>query len=383
MSRTTRRILIAIAVVAVVLLIGRLLLPGILKHQINERLSRIPGYTGHVDSVGVHLWDGGYSMQKFVIEKRGAGPNTEPFVAADNIDFSIAYRKLIHGQFVSDVVIDRGQINFINSAAPAQQQDLGVQKQPAGQAPKPDQRWQNVVQDLFPIDISHLALHDSRIHLIDAEAKPRVDLAIDHLEVEATGLRDRVEQGGPPLPAQINLHGETIGRGHLSLFIAAEPLALQPHFKLKVSLQNVDLTALNSFLEAYASIDVSKGNFEIDGEISGADGSFHGYVKPFFTNLDFKTRSDEKKNPFQLLWKDLVAATTRLVRDKEHKQVATLVPFSGKFNATTNVKVMTTIGNLLRNGFIQALRRGLEGNAAVTAEKAPAGATASAEKPAS
>lgn len=369
MRRSTRRLLIVVVVLGVLLVVGRLLLPGFLRHEINVRLSHIPGYTGHVDSVGVHLWDGGYSMQKFVIQKRGAGSNEEPFVAADNIDFSIAYRKLIHGQFVSDVVIDRGQINFVNAPAPQEKQNLGLQTQPKGQAPKPDQRWQNVVQDLFPIDITHLALHDSRIHFVDQTAHPRVDLAIDHLDVEATGLRDRVERGGPPLPARITLHGVTIGQGKLALFIQAEPLALQPHFQLKLSLQRVNLPALNAFLLAYADVDVGKGSFSIYGEISGADGSFHGYVKPFFTDLNFKTRSDDKKNVLQLLWKDLVAATARLLRDKKHKQVATIVPFSGKFEAQTNVRVLTTIGNLLRNGFIQALRRGLEGSPSVTKEK--------------
>lgn len=382
MRRPTRRILTVVVVLVVLLLIGRLLLPGFLRHEINLRLSHIPGFTGHVDSVGVHLWDGGYSMQKFVILKRGSGDTTEPFVAADNVDFSIAYRKLIHGQFVSDVVIDGGQINFVNASAPQQTQDLGVQKQAPGRAPKPDQRWQNVVQDLFPIDITHLALHDSRIHFADKAAKPRVDLSIDHLELDATGLQDRPEKNGPPLPAQIHLHGETIGRGHLTLYIAAEPLALKPHFELKASLTNVDLTALNAFLLAYANVDVSKGTFQIYGEISGANGSFHGYVKPFLTNLDFNTKSDDKKNPFQLLWKDLVAATTRLLRDKQHKQVATIVPFSGQFETSTDVRVMTTIGNLLRNGFIQALRRGLEGNSGATAEK-PAPASKPAPAPAS
>ncbi|HEY3756447.1 MAG TPA: DUF748 domain-containing protein [Opitutaceae bacterium] len=367
-----RRLLIVAFALVVLLLAARLALPSFLKRQINRRLSQIPGYAGHVDSVGVKLWHGGYTMQKFVIQKRDAGLDTEPFVAADNIEFSIAYRRLLHGQLVSDVEIDGGQINFITTRAPEQKQNLGLAAGSPGEAPKPDRRWQTVVQDLFPIDITHLELHESRIHYIDETAKPRIDLAIDHMELDASGLRDRPEKNGPPLPATVNLTGETIGRGHLHLYVAAEPLALQPHFQLKVSLANVDLTALNGFLLAYANVDVSKGRFQLYCETSGSGGSYHGYVKPFFTDLDFKTRSDEKKNPFQLLWKDLVAATARLMRDKENKQVATIIPFSGTFQQGTSVRVMPTIGNLIHNGFIAALRRGLEGSSSVTSEKPPA-----------
>jgi hypothetical protein len=368
LGRFSRRTLVVVGVLVLLVVIARLCLPAILKKQINQRLAAIPGYTGHVDSVGVRLLHGGYRMGHLVIEKK-SGKVLEPFVSADDIDFSLAYRQLLHGQVVSDVVLTRAEVNFIHSTSADENQNLGKSAQATGHAPKPDKRWQDVVHDLFPLDITHFEMIDSRIHYIDKAVQPQVDLAVDHLQVRMTGLTNRPDPKAGQYPARINITGVTIGRGKLSAFMELEPLADNPHFKLHASLENVSLPALNQFLVAYAGVDVSAGNFQLYTEINAAHGGFEGYIKPLFTNLNFKTKSDENRNVFQKLWKDVVAAASKVLRDRDHKQVATLVPFSGKFSETTDVKLWTTIGNLFRNGFIEAIRRGLEGNAAATGEK--------------
>lgn len=367
-GRFSRRTLLTIAVIVGVLVIARILLPGILKKQINTRLGHIPGYTGHVDSVGVQLWHGGYSMQHLLIEKKN-GKQLEPFINTADIHFSLAYRQLLHGRIVSDVIVDQAEINFVRSPSPEENQDLGKAPQANGHAPAPDKRWQDVVHDLFPLDITHLEFNDSRIHYIDTVSQPRVDIAVDRLQLSATGLQNRPDPEGGPLPARINLAGETIGRGHLSAFMALEPLAETPHFQLHASVENLSLPALNEFLLAYVGVDVSQGTFQLYTEINGVNGRYDGYFKPLLTNLNFQTKSDEHKNVLQRVWKDLVAGTTKVLRDRNQKQVATLIPFSGEFSKGTNVQLWTTIGNLFRNGFIEAIRRGLEGNAGIRGEK--------------
>ena len=368
LGRFSRRTLITVAVIVGLLVIGRILLPGFLKKQINTRLANIPGYTGHVDSVGVQLWHGGYSMQHLVIEKK-SGKELEPFINTADIHFSLAYRQLLHGRIVSDVVIDQAEVNFVRSPSPEESQDLGKAPQAGGHAPAPDKRWQDVVHDLFPLDITHLEFTDSRIHYIDTVNQPRIDMSIDHLQLSATGLQNRPDPGSGPLPARINLTGETIGRGHLSVFMALEPLAETPHFQLHASIENLSLPALNQFLIAYVGVDVSQGTFQLYTEVNGVNGKYEGYFKPLLTNLNFQTKSDEKKNVLQKLWKSLVSATTKVLRDRDQKQIATLIPFSGEFSKTTNVQIWTTVGNLFRNGFIEAIRRGLEGDAGIRGEK--------------
>ena len=367
-GRFSRRTLITIAAIAGLLVIGRILLPGFLKQQINTRLQTIPGYTGHVDSVGVQLWHGGYSMEHLIIQKK-SGKELEPFINTADIHFSLAYRQLLHGRIVSDVIVDQAEINFVRSASPEESQNLGKAPQAGGHAPAPDKRWQDVVHDLFPLDITHLEFDDSRIHYVDTVSQPRVDLSVDHLQLSATGLQNRPDPTGGPLPARITLAGETIGRGHLSLFMALEPLAETPHFQLHASVENLSLPALNEFLIAYAGVDVSRGTFQLYTEVNGVNGQYEGYFKPLLTDLNFETKSDQHKNVLQRIWKDLVAGTTKALQDSHQKQVATLIPFSGQFSKGTSIQLWTTIGNLFRNGFIEAIRRGLEGNAGIRGEK--------------
>ena len=51
---------------------------------------------------------------------------------------------------------------------------------------------------------------------------------------------------------------------------------------------------------------------------------------------------------------------TSLLKNDDNKQVATRAPFAGNF-ANNDVDIWTTIVNLLRNAFVQAIRGGLEG----------------------
>jgi uncharacterized protein YhdP len=369
LGRLSRRTLIVLLIVAFLLIVGRAVLPAVLKHEVNLRLSHIPGYSGRVDDVGVQVWHGGYRMYGLVIAKRD-GQVTEPFVNARRVQFSIAYRELLRGKVVSDVEVENASLNFVKGPTAASSETDA------------DKRWQAVIQDLFPISITHLKIRDSRIRFVDTTTKPKVDIAINHFEFQADGLRNRPARKAGPYPATIVFSGETIGGGNLKAHIQADPLASDPHFKLNLSLQNVSLPALNDFLMAYVNVDVGAGRFEAYIEATGADGTFQGYVKPFFKDLAFaNAATDQQKSAWQRVWKELVAATANLIKNKQENQIATLVPISGKFSQGTSVDFWRTLGNLLRNGFIRALREGLEGSA--TAKKGtPVPETPAAHSPA-
>jgi hypothetical protein len=56
----------------------------------------------------------------------------------------------------------------------------------------------------------------------------------------------------------------------------------------------------------------------------------------------------------------IVSAVTSVLENEDQNQVATKAPFAGNF-ANNDLDVWTTIVNLMRNAFIQAIRGGLEG----------------------
>jgi hypothetical protein len=341
--RWGRTALIVIAVLAVI----RLLLPLGLKTAINRRLENVPGYTGHVDHVGLSLIRGAYTMRDIQVMKK-SGQTSEPFFAARKIDFSLAWRELIRGRLVSDIEIEEGQINFVQGPTEESTQL------------KADRRWQDVINDLFPIEITRLNVDGGVIRFVNTEREPRVDISIRKLEALAEGLRNRPAEKGEEFPAKVTVEGETVGGGRISVFAQAEPLADKPHFAMKLELRGVSLPALNDFLRAYGHVDVASGKFEAYLEIAANGGRYEGYVKPFFEDLKFKSVDDKSKNIGQRVWESLVAAIATIIKNKSEDQVATRIPFSGEFGQT-QVGIWTTIGTLFRNGFVQALNHGLEG----------------------
>jgi len=340
-----RRLLLVIVFGALVLLAIRVALPFILRHAINQRLARIEGYSGRVGEVGLQLFRGAYQLEGVTIHKR-AGDQLEPLLDVEKIDFSLAWRELFHRRIVSDIELTRPLLRITTSTKPADPREDGKQ-------------WQDAIQDIFPIEITHLRIIGGDIRFIDETASPRVDISFHDLELVATGLRNRPDEETGPLPARLNAEATTTGNGKLTLFASGDPLADSPRFNLKLDLVGVELTALNDFLEAYASVDVSAGTLKIYAEASAKDGAFEGYVKPFFEHLEFKNLDDQNKNLMRRLWEKIVAGAAAVVKNNERNQVATRIPFSGRFG-NANVGIWATITGLMRNGFIKALNEGRE-----------------------
>ena len=250
---------------------------------------------------------------------------------------------------MGDFVLEDGELIIVN--APTEE---------SGQTEVVDKRWQDAIEDVFPIEITRLEIKDSAIRFIDTDADPKVDISLKGLEVVAKGLRNRPSDKRGPLPAEIELRAKTIGHGDLRVFGGLDVLAEEPRFKLNLELVNVDLPALNDFLQAYGNVDVSRGDFQLYLEVAAAEGKYDGYVKPFFDDLDFENVEDKTKPVTQRLWEKMVSGLSLLLKNKPRDQVATRIPFSGEFG-DTDVGVLATIGNLIRHGFGRALSERLEG----------------------
>jgi len=334
--------------VAAVFVGVRLALPAILRSQINRRLDRVPGYGGQVAEVHVALWRGAYALRELRIVKR-EGSKTDPYFSAANIDFSLAWRELIHGKIVSDIVIDDARINFVKAATPASSQ-LEV-----------DRTWQQVIRDIFPIDITHLVINRGRIHYLDRTADPVVDIYVENLHAVAAGLRNRPAANTAQFPAHLELTGDSIGDGKVSLWADADPLAAKPHFEFHGQIENVFLPALNPFLKAYGGVQINAGTFKLYAEMAARGGRFEGYVKPFFGHVKFGDITEPNLNVMQKAWQIVASGLVLVLKNKSENELATRIPFSGEFG-NSKVGVWKTITSMLHNGFVKALPAALEHN---------------------
>lgn len=330
-----------------ILVIARLCAPVALKWAINRRLNEIPSYSGHVDSVHLGLWRGAYRMAGLKITKSN-GRVPEPFIAADSIDFSIYWRDLLRGRFVSQIYIKNIELNFHRGTSDEESQ-LNA-----------DRRWQGVVHDLFPIDITFLDVEGGVLRFVDSRQTPKVDIEIRDLRITATGLRNRMGDDNEPYPARVQVAGNTIGGGEIHLLAKIEPLADRAHFEVNLELTKVALPALNDFLHEYAGVKVAQGRFEFFFQMAMHNGHYVGYAKPFFNDLRFE--DSNLKSLGEEIWTKVVAAIAEFAKNGKTKQIATRIPFSGD-NGGLDVHTWKSIENGLHHGFVKALSQGFEGSA--------------------
>lgn len=90
-----------IPAIIIVLLIGfRLVLPYIVKNYVNKVLADIPGYYGHVEDIDLSLITGAYTIKQLYLNKVNA--DTEiPFLDFERTHISIEWSALFKGRIVS------------------------------------------------------------------------------------------------------------------------------------------------------------------------------------------------------------------------------------------------------------------------------------------
>jgi hypothetical protein len=348
LRRWERRTVIVVAIILVVLLGLRIAAPFVVRSAINHRLAKIEGYHGEVQDVDLHLWRGAYRLQGVKLTRQ-VGNEQAPFLNVADIDFSLAWRELWHRRILADIAVSDLTLTFVPT--PPKEEAASIK----------ETSWQDVIKDIFPIEITRFKLQKGRLVYHDDKATPPVDISLEQLNLVATGLKNRATPGATEeLPARVQLTGSTIGGGQLQLNASFEPLAERPHFDLDGQVKGVSLPALNQYLMAYGKVDVSRGTFEAYTEIAGKDGHFEGYIKPFFNDVSFKDVVDEHKNVARRVWESVVSGLVAVFKNKERNQLGTRIPFGGQID-DPKAGLLATFGNLFRHGFIRALTERVEG----------------------
>jgi uncharacterized protein YhdP len=341
------RLAIALLTVLILLVAARAALPRFVKRFVNEKLQGLNGYTGRVDDVDLSLWRGAYQIKGLSIEKTG-GKVPVPFLAADVIDLAVEWKALLHGSIVAELELYDPKLNFVNAKSPAQSQT------------KVDQSWTDTVRGLVPFEINRVALHGGQVHYRDLEADPRVDVFVQRLEATARNLTNSEKLGGN-LYATVSATALAMGSGKVHFKGSVDPYAKQPTFDVSFQLDGLEIKQLNSFLKAYANVDAQEGTFSLDSQFSAHGGRFQGYAKPFIKNLKLLKWNEEQEGFFGKLWEGMVQVVGEIFTNHPKDQIATKVPFSGSIE-NPSADIWSTIGGILRNAFLQSLRRGIEGN---------------------
>ena len=342
-----RRVLFIVLGSLIVILIGvRIALPYILLRFVNKELQTIPDYTGHVDDIDVHLIRGAYTIKAIHLDRTG-GKVPVPFFAADKADLSVEWSAIFHGRIVGKIIVSHPILNFAK----------GPTKE-TSQTEIPAKPWQKVVSDLMPLKLNRFEILDGEIHYRDFYSQPKVNIYATDIHILAQNLSNASHQK-EELPSTVEATCNGVYGGHASLHMKLDALNRYPTFSVKTELTDMDITKLNDFLSAYAKLTVRQGTISIYTEAAAKDGKIVGYTKPIIKDLRVVNWKEDKGHPLKLVWEALAGAVSWVIKNHSKDQLATRAEFEGELK-DPNFNIMYIIGQLLRNGFIQALYPALE-----------------------
>jgi hypothetical protein len=115
----------------------------------------------------------------------------------------------------------------------------------------------------MPITIYKLQINRAILAYLDFEKKPSVNLHMSKLHLTALNLTN-VQKTNHPLSSDVTLSGISIGKGHLKSQMKVNVLKEIPDFDRGMGLTNVNLLALNGFLEANVKIAIESGEPDFD-----------------------------------------------------------------------------------------------------------------------
>lgn len=328
------------------LIVVRLLLPVFVVKYVNKVLSDIEGYQGSISDVDLHLYRGAYVIDSLVIEKI-EGEQPVPFFSTTRIDLSVHWNAIFDGNIVGEVVLEQPKINFV----------AGGDTTTAQYGEEVD--WTKPIKELIPLQINLFTVNRGEVHFQDFSSEPQVDVYFKNIKLETTNLSNATNVNDT-LPSHLKMTAKSLGEGDFLLEGNMNILKEVPDFDLDLKFENVDLPALNDFLEAYAKVDAEQGVFHLYAEMLLLDGQFEGYVKPLLVDLKIIDLRDEDKSALMKIWEVVVSGVMEIFENQPKDQFATKVPISGDLN-NTDAGILPSIWNILSNAFVQAFDKNTDG----------------------
>jgi hypothetical protein len=185
-------------------------------------------------------------------------------------------------------------------------------------------------------------------------------LRATHVNGEITNITNVAERDKDTF-ADFRVAGRVLDKGTANVSGSVNPLERSPTFDVNLAVKNVQLPDVNPWLRQYIKADAESGEFELYTELAAADGKFKGYAKPIMRKVNIYSSEEPEKNPLKRLWEGLVEFAANVFENEESGQVAARIPFSGTIK-DPEAGIFETIVSVMRNAFVSAFARSLEGS---------------------
>lgn len=325
--------------VLILLIILRIALPYVVLNFINNRLSNINGYYGHVDDLDISLHRGAYIVKDIYIDIVDTATQKQlPLFSADNIDISIEWKSLLKGEIVSELECHTALLRFTSNASEPQQLE------------RDSNDFRLMLKTFTPLMVNRFEVFNGKIQYLDPGANPPVDVFLENTHILANNLSN--VEDTTLLPATVVATAD-IYEGKMDFNMRINALANDPTYDINAEIKNANLVKLNTFFQAYGGFDINKGALDVYLELAAKDRKYIGYVKPVIKDLDVVGPEDRKDSVLRKLWEGIVGVAGDIAENPKTDNIVTKVPLAGEFGEQT-IGTWYAVLAAVRNAFIQA-----------------------------
>ncbi len=351
---TRKAWLYPLIIIALVLVAIRMAMPYAAQWYINKTLSQPGSYDGRVGDVDLMLWRGAYSLENVLLYKAN-GEVDKPLFKASHVEFSLLWSALFEGSAVGSVSVQEPEINFVDGRDQSNSQ--------VGR----DENWLNIANQLFPLKIDRLDIFNGKVAFHNPDTAPEIHVSLHDIRLilrNVVNSRDLSRN----MVATLNATGQTAEQGSISASGSLDPSTAKPTFDINMEASDVALVNFRNLLDTYAPFDLEAGTLEFALELAADNGTITGYAKPVIHNVEvFSWKGDIERDgdgPFEAMGEMASAFITELFENQSEDQIATRIPIDGSLSEP-DTDLLSTVGGVLSNAFIQAMRGNLENSVTI------------------
>ena len=346
MTRKRKTVIVLLAV-AMLLIAARVAMPYLVEDYANDKLAALNSYDGHVGDIDIHLWRGAYSIDDIEIVKTGAS-RPVPFFRSDRVDLSIEWRSLFRGSIVSEASFLGPELNLVQGKGAADSQ-LGK-----------EENWNARLEELFPFRFNTIEVTDGTVRFLAPGISTSDAITARHVNGDDCQSHQchRIRQGDLRRFQGNRRRARGCARGggwQRECFCRAADLRRESRSEEGAAAAGESVAARVHqgrcrSRQVRAVHGARGGRWKVQG-LRQADPAGREH-------LSLRRRGAER---IKRVWEGFLDFAANVFENQDADQVAARIPFSGTLkNPETNL--FATIASVMRNAFISAFARSLEGS---------------------
>jgi hypothetical protein len=357
MRRRSRRLLVGLAVLVVVLVAARLALDPLATWRTRRALAGLEGMDARFSDVEVKLLDLSYAIHELRIEKRAAGGRALPFLEIERAKFGVLGKELLSGHVVARIDLDRPKLNLVQATddgAGEERRRPGEPGQELGETPQVGRR----LADLAPFLLDRVQIRDGEVLWVDAREpeKPRLWFHAIEATLENFATRAALSRGEPTVLAARGVLQES---GRASFFATGDPLAKKLTFAGQGRVEGLRLAELGALLAAKQEVTPDQGVLDMSLRFRAVDGELSGGIRPILKDAGTRAAAPGLGPKLKSFLAD---ASLQIFSDDVpgRDAVATTIPIAGRVD-DPELQLVPTVLGVVRNAFVRGLADSLAG----------------------